>query len=57
MRLVLTLFGRVVFDLAILEDPAPDDEPGGYERADATTQATGEARIGFVDDVGAGPWE
>ena len=58
MRLLWTVFGRVVFDLAILEDPEPGGD--GYERTDATSQTAGEQRIGFVDDVGPGsnfPWE
>ena len=57
MRFLLTLFGRVIFDLAILEDPETD-EPA-YGDAGSASVVT-EARLGFVDDVGPGstyPWE
>ena len=59
MRLLLTLFGRVIFDLSILEDPDPEPSGDGWERADSQALAT-DAVMGFVDDVGRGsthPWE
>ena len=62
MRLLLTLFGRVIFDLSVLDDAEPDTTSGigdGWERTDSTTLAT-DSLMGFVDDVGRGsyhPWE
>jgi hypothetical protein len=63
VRLLLTLFGRVIFDLSILEDPESEDAertyPSGDERTDSVTLAA-DCRLGFVEDVGVGstwPWE